>query len=59
MVDFIKDRTVRENYTTYGEILFEPTPKIVIEHLIPRIIESQVYETILEAEASNTAREWL
>lgn len=52
MVDFIKDRTVRENYTTYGEILFEPTPKIVIEHLIPRIIESQVYETILEAEAS-------
>jgi len=32
--------------------LFEPTPQAVLEHLLPRIIESQLYETILESNAS-------
>jgi F-type H+-transporting ATPase subunit gamma len=32
--------------------IFEPTPKQVLEHLVPRIIESQLYQTILESDAS-------
>lgn len=32
--------------------IFEPTPQAVIDHLIPRIIESQIYQTILESDAS-------
>lgn len=35
-----------------SEYLFEPTPKAVMRHLLPRIIESQIYQTILESEAS-------
>lgn len=34
------------------EYLFEPTPQIVLEHLLPRIIESQIYEAVLESDAS-------
>jgi F-type H+-transporting ATPase subunit gamma len=34
------------------DYLFEPDPKEVLEHLLPRIIESQIYQTILESEAS-------
>ncbi len=32
--------------------LFEPTPQLVLDHLLPRIIESQVYQAILESDAS-------
>lgn len=38
-----------QNPTDY---LFEPDPTEVLNHLIPRIIESQIYQTILESEAS-------
>ncbi|MCX6797077.1 MAG: ATP synthase F1 subunit gamma [Candidatus Doudnabacteria bacterium] len=34
------------------EYLFEPEPDTVLNHLLPRIIESQIYETILESNAS-------
>ncbi len=39
----------REIHTDY---LFEPTPWEVLEHLIPRIIESQIFQTVLESDAS-------
>lgn len=35
-----------------AEALFEPSPKEVAEHLLPRILESQVYQAILESDAS-------
>lgn len=35
-----------------GEYLFEPTPNDVINHLIPRIVESQIFQAVLESEAS-------
>ncbi|MDE2312296.1 MAG: ATP synthase F1 subunit gamma [Patescibacteria group bacterium] len=38
-----------EQLTDY---LFEPDPQAVLNHLLPRIIESQIYQTILESEAS-------
>lgn len=37
---------------TDTEYIYEPDPKIVLEHLLPRIIESQIYEAILESNAS-------
>ena len=35
-----------------SDYLFEPHPKQVLEHLIPRIVESQLYQAILESNAS-------
>ena len=35
-----------------ADYLFEPDPAEVLNHLLPRIIESQIYQTILESEAS-------
>lgn len=34
------------------EFLFEPNPEAVLNHLLPRIIESQIYQAILESDAS-------
>lgn len=34
------------------QYIFEPDPKDVLEHLLPRILESQIYEAILESDAS-------
>ncbi len=34
------------------EYVFEPSIEKVLEHLLPRIIEGQIYETILESNAS-------
>ena len=36
---------------TTTDFLFEPTPELVLNHLIPRIIESQLYQAILESNA--------
>ena len=34
------------------EYLFEPDPAEVLSHLLPRIIESQIYQAVLESDAS-------
>jgi F-type H+-transporting ATPase subunit gamma len=34
------------------DYLFEPDPSEVLDHLLPRIIESQIYQAILESDAS-------
>ena len=33
------------------EFLFEPSPQLVLNHLLPRIIESQIYQAVLESDA--------
>lgn len=35
-----------------SDVIFEPSPKQVLDHLLPRILESQVYQAILESDAS-------
>jgi F-type H+-transporting ATPase subunit gamma len=35
-----------------SEFIFEPSPQKVLEHLLPRIIESQLYQAVLENDAS-------
>lgn len=44
-------KSIDQRLTT-NDYLFEPTPQEVLNHLLPRIIESQIYQTILESEAS-------
>lgn len=34
------------------EYEFEPTPELVLEHLLPRILESQMYQAVLESDAA-------
>lgn len=34
------------------DYIFEPSPDSIISHLIPRIVESQIYQAILESDAS-------
>lgn len=41
-----------ESFLNDTDFIFEPSPKTVLEHLLPRIIESQIYEAILESDAS-------
>ncbi len=35
-----------------SDVIFEPSPEKVLNHLLPRILESQVYQAILESDAS-------
>lgn len=48
--DLTEDTDELSNTDT--EYIYEPDPKIVLEHLLPRIVESQIYEAILESNAS-------
>lgn len=42
----------KENSNAEPDILLEPDPTVIINQLIPRIIESQLYQAILESDAS-------
>jgi F-type H+-transporting ATPase subunit gamma len=35
-----------------SDYLFEPSPELVLNNLLPRIIESQIYQAVLESDAS-------
>lgn len=35
-----------------GEFLFEPNPKAVLDILLPRLVEMQIYQAVLESDAS-------
>ncbi|MEK9181372.1 MAG: ATP synthase F1 subunit gamma [Patescibacteria group bacterium] len=50
----VTGRTEKESMNKLGslEYLFEPTPDSVFEKLLPRLIELQVYQAILESNAS-------
>lgn len=39
----------------YGEFIFEPSPASVLEQLLPRYVEVQIYQTLLESTASEYA----
>ncbi len=46
------DKKIASDALAMTDYLFEPDPTQVLEHLLPRIIESQLYQTILESDAS-------
>jgi F-type H+-transporting ATPase subunit gamma len=41
-----------KNQQIDSSYIFEPGPNLVLNHLLPRIIESQIYQAILESDAS-------
>ncbi len=49
---FIKDSHLVEQQQLGAEYLFEPDPHIVLDRLLPRILESQIYQAVLESDAS-------
>lgn len=49
---YIKDSHFVTPKDIHGEYLFEPDPHLVLDNLLPRIIESQIYQAILESDAS-------
>ncbi len=52
--EFIKEKA--EKYLQRDgfqfEYIFEPDPKTVLEEMLPRLIETQIYQAVLESEAS-------
>lgn len=50
--NFIKDSHLIEQPQHGTEFLFEPDPHIVLDRLLPRILESQIYQAVLESDAS-------
>lgn len=44
--DTVTDKVAHDN------VIFEPSPQKVINQLLPRILESQVYQAVLESDAS-------
>ncbi|MBL8030047.1 MAG: ATP synthase F1 subunit gamma [Candidatus Doudnabacteria bacterium] len=52
--DLLKQLEDPDNLPTSNDIdyVFEPDVNQVLEHLVPRILESQIYQAVLEAEAS-------
>ena len=45
-------RAAQASLNSKVEYEFEPTPESVLEHLLPRILESQMYQTVLESDAA-------
>ena len=48
----MKEEDGSKNASTPADYIFEPSPIEVLNHLLPRIVESQIYQTITESEAS-------
>jgi F-type H+-transporting ATPase subunit gamma len=46
-----REEDVKENAKEY-EFIFEPTPDKVLENMLPRLVEMQIYQAILESNAS-------
>lgn len=47
-----KNENVESSADLSFEYLFEPNPKIILEELLPRLLEMQVYQALLESNAS-------
>jgi len=47
-----KDEKEKEKHKTISEFVFEPSKDVFLEQLLPRMIELQVYQAVLETEAS-------
>ena len=45
-------KSEHQTQTIGSDVIFEPDPEAVLSHLLPRILESQIYQAILESDAS-------
>lgn len=48
----VNNRTMEQFNTDVGEYIFEPDKKAVLEIILPRLVETQVYQAALESAAS-------
>ena len=48
----VMPKSEHKTETIGASVIFEPSPAKVLDHLLPRILESQVYQAILESDAS-------
>lgn len=46
------DDTAREKMKSTSEFVFEPSPALVLDVLLPRLVEVQIYQAVLESDAS-------
>jgi F-type H+-transporting ATPase subunit gamma len=46
------DRAHAEKYPQDYAMVFEPTPRYVLDHLLPRLIDTRLYQAMLESTAS-------
>ncbi|MDD5437902.1 MAG: ATP synthase F1 subunit gamma [Patescibacteria group bacterium] len=46
------DRSHSQNYPQDCTVTFEPTPRYVLDHLLPRLIDTRLYQAMLESAAS-------
>jgi F-type H+-transporting ATPase subunit gamma len=47
-----ESKNLKDKAKGSGDYLFEPDPDKVLDYLVPRIMESQVYQAVLESDAS-------
>jgi F-type H+-transporting ATPase subunit gamma len=45
-------KSAQDTHSLGSNVIFEPSPAQVLDYLLPRILESQVYQAILESDAS-------
>lgn len=50
--NFAAEQQKAEGTTNTWQVIFEPTRSQVLDHVIPRVLESQIYQAILESDAS-------
>lgn len=52
-INKVKNESIIETVSPFNfEYLFEPSPEKVLENLLPRLIEIQIYQAMLESDAS-------
>ena len=51
LLPIVPDQVGKEAHHS-SEFLFEPDPERVLNNLLPRIIESQIYQAVLESDAA-------
>lgn len=47
-----QDRAHSKKYPHDYAVVFEPTPRYVLDHLLPRLIDTRLYQAMLESAAS-------
>lgn len=54
MLKFLGDRSFENEIAEEKpiEFIFEPSPKLILEQMLPRLIEMQIYQALLESSAS-------
>ena len=50
--NFVREQRKAEKTINTWQVIFEPNRSEVLDHIIPRVLESQIYQALLESDAS-------